>query len=151
MKLSKRAKALLILQLLLAIGICCTPSKSQLQSITGLWGSYILLNRLREFVLIPLSFGTAVCLVGALCSSLRKGALPAKLRKVLLVVCALMAALGIYCTVGAVFMAQLPPVPNRVWAYLLKRSSAFSLWWTAAAVLYLCVYWKTTPERASNA
>lgn len=151
MRLSRFTKVLLILQLLLAIGICCTPSKGQLQSITGLWGPYILLNRVRDFGLIPLSFGTAVCLVGSVCTRFWKLEFLAKLWKALYVVCAVMAALGIYWTVGTVCMIQLPLMPNRIWLYFLKHSNILSLWWIAAAILFLCAYWKKTPESVSQA
>ena len=137
MRVSKITKVLLLVQLVLLICICCMPSKSRLSSVTGLWGPYIVLNRVRDFFLIPVSFGTAVCLLGSACLLFKKQRFTAKLQNAILVICAIMTVCGIYCTVRIVRMEEILFLPTQWWLFLLNHSFVLSLWWIADGILAL--------------
>lgn len=137
MRVSKTTKVLLLVQLVLLICICCMPSKSRLSSVTGLWGPYIVLNRVRDFFLIPVSFGTAVCLLGSACPFSRKQRFTTKLRDALLVICAVMTVCGIYCTVRLIRMEEILFLPTQWWLFLLNHPVVLSLWWIADGFLAL--------------
>lgn len=137
MRVSKITKVLLLVQLVLLICICCMPSKSGLSSVTGLWGPYIILNRVRDFFLIPVSFGTAVCLLGSACPFFRKQKFTAKLQNALLVICAIMTVCGIYCTVRIVRMEEILLLQIQWWLFLMNHPVVLSLWWIADGILAL--------------
>ena len=137
MRVSKTTKVLLLVQLVLLICICCMPSKSRLSSVTGLWGPYIVLNRVRDFFLIPVSFGTAVCLLGSACPFFRKQRFTTKLRDALLGICAIMTVCGIYCTVRIVRMEEIVFLPTQWWLFLMNHPVVLSLWWIADGILAL--------------
>ena len=135
MKLSKRAKALLAVQLLLFVFICCTPSKKQLASVIGPWGQHILWNRIRDFAAIPISLGNMVLLLCS-CTSNQEKYFSVKFRYPLLVICVLMTVIGIFSTVGVIRIAQLPLMPPHIWSYLLNRPYVFSLWWIVTGISF---------------
>lgn len=137
MRVSKITKVLLLVQLVLLICICCMPSKSRLSSVTGLWGPYIILNRVRDFFLIPVSFGTAVCLLGSACPFFRKQRFTTKLRDALLVICAIMTVCGIYCTVRIIRMEGILLLQIQWWLFLMNHPVVLSLWWIADGILAL--------------
>lgn len=137
MRVPKITKVLLLVQLVLLICICCMPSKSRLSSVTGLWGPYIVLNRVRDFFLIPVSFGTAVCLLGSACPFFRKRRFTTKLRDALLGICAIMTVCGIYCTVRLIRMEEIVFLPTQWWLFLLNHPVVLSLWWIADGILAL--------------
>ena len=137
MRVSKTTKVLLLVQLVLLICICCMPSKSRLSSLPGLWGPYIVLNRVRDFFLIPVSFGTAVCLLGSACPFFRKRRFTTKLRDALLGICAIMTVCGIYCTVRIIRMEEILFLPTQWWLFLLNHPVVLSLWWIADGILAL--------------
>ncbi len=148
MKLSKTTKILLVVQLLLFIFICCTPSKKQLTSTVGLWGPYILWNRIRDFAAIPISIANFVLLLCSVLSvwSKRKICFSARFRRPLLVLCAFMALTGLYWTIGVIRMDQFPLMPTPVWTYLLHHPYVFSLWWAAAGGFCFFCKRKTPPD-----
>lgn len=137
MRVSKITKVLLLVQLVLLICICCMPSKSRLSSVTGLWGPYIILNRVRDFFLIPVSFGTAVCLLGSACPFFKKQRFTAKLQNALLVICAVMTVCGIYCTVRIIRMEEILLLQIQWWLFLMNHPVVLSLWWIADGILAL--------------
>ena len=137
MRLSKITKVLLIVQLALLICIFSTPSKSQLSSITGLWGQHIVLNRVRDFCLIPVSFGTAVCLLGSACPLFTNVKRTTTLQCILLAICAIMTICGIYWTVRIVRMERILFLPTQWWLFLLKNPFVFCLWWIVDGILVL--------------
>lgn len=151
MKLSKTTKILLVVQLLLFIFICCTPSKKQLASTVGLWGPYILWNRIRDFAAIPISIANFVLLLCSVLSvwSKRKFCFSARFRRPLLVLCAFMAMTCLYWTIGVIRMEQFPLMPAPVWTYLLHHPYVFSLWWAAAGVFCFLCKRKTPPDLES--
>lgn len=139
MRLPKITKVLLIVQLVLLVCICCMPSKNQLDSITGLWGRRIVLNRVRDFCFIPVSFGTAVCLLGSACPLFKKMKFTAKFRRILLLICAIMTICGIYWTARIVRMERIIFMPTQWWLFFLNNPFVFSLWWTVDGILALLV------------
>lgn len=137
MKLSRFTKVMLLIQLLLLGLIFLTPSKDRLQSL----GAYILCSRIRDFVWIPLSLGTAVLLLGSVFTMFgTKLVFPGKPRPLWLAACILAVVVGIYVTVGAVLMTTLKPLPTPLWHYLMKHSYVLSLWWVAAGIFFLLTF-----------
>lgn len=135
MKLSKRAKALLAVQLLLLVFICCTPSKKELASITGPWRQHILWNRIRDFAAIPISLGNMAVLLCS-CVSNQEKSFSLKSQSTLSVICVIMTVIGIYWTIGVIRMTQFPLMPAHIFTYLLNRPFIFSLWWTVTGIFF---------------
>lgn len=149
MKRSKLTTILLVILILLGLFICLTPSKNDLYASTGLWGTKIICNRLRDFVAFPLLCGVSAMLLLSLSSPFQgKLCLPSKPRPFWLVLCVLAIAVGIYASVGVVLLNTMPPLPTPIWHYLMKHSYVLCLWWAVTGILFLLSFYRTKETAA---
>lgn len=107
------------------------------------WNAYRL-SFIRGFALIPLLVGCAVYALVSMISLF--GGVPSCLQnKTLNRICAvcavLLAAAGVYWTVGfSLYLAALPPMPQNMGIYIINHRWVLWLWWAADALLLYCAH-----------
>lgn len=145
MKLSHFTKTVVFIQLLLGLFILFAPTRTDINTASGLVGSVIILNRIRDYAAIPLSFGMVTLLIGSLYfTGFKKWIIqPPKNVRIFLFCCfLLMATVGAYWTLGFIRMEVYTPMSVRMGYYLMEHRQWIDLWWVLTGIFLLSSLYK---------
>lgn len=120
--------------------IIAAPTIDDINQHHGLVGKLIILNRIRDLLVIPFCCGLCVFLIclklGASCYG-NAVILSKRLRLVCGMIALLMFLTAVYWSVGFIYMQVFPPMPVRVGYYLWEHKYLLCLWWVLDAVFLL--------------
>lgn len=122
--------------------IIAAPTIDDINHHHGLVGKLIILNRIRDLMVIPLCCGLCVFMFGLKLfpQTIYRGVIIYK--KFFGLLALLMLLAGLYWSVGFVNMQVFPPMPVRVGYYLWEHKYLLCLWWVLDAAFLLCAVHK---------